>query len=289
MTGNTDGNNEHPKVMKFLVDPMSCKVKKKKLPAGGFTLIELLVVIAIIAILAALLLPALARAKFKTKVINCTSNYKQWAAMANLYATDDPQGCMPSFSCAMAGGNPTDVATNFLIKMVDFGFNVPMFFCPVRQSDEDAANAWFYKNGIPSHHYITTIAQLNQWFTDYQHGGRSVNGGYAKLLHDWWVPRPGSINGIFPVPNVTGQTAPVGTLPWPLKTSDKSASLQPIISDYAEANASSTDPNTVPNNEAHFYGGSLNSINLGFADGHVETHNRISISWQFTAQSSYYY
>jgi prepilin-type N-terminal cleavage/methylation domain-containing protein/prepilin-type processing-associated H-X9-DG protein len=266
---------------------MYFKEKKKNLPAGGFTLIELLVVIAIIAILAALLLPALARAKFKTKVTNCTSNYKQWAAMANLYATDDPHGCMPSFNTSNCGGNPTDVATNFLIKLMDFGFNVPMFFCPVRQTDEDQANAWFYKNGIPSHRYITTVPQLNQWFTSTS--GRSLNGGYAKLLQDWWVPRENPGGPMFPDPNGTGQSAPAGALPWPLKTSDKTVSLQPIITDYAEGPAGSTDLNTIPNNEAHFYDGSLNSINLGFADGHVETHGRAAIGWQFTDQSSYYY
>lgn len=55
----------------------------------NFTLIELLVTIAIIAILAALLLPVLGRARDKARAISCTSNLKQLGTVMNMYFSDN--------------------------------------------------------------------------------------------------------------------------------------------------------------------------------------------------------
>jgi len=116
---------------------------------SAFTLIELLVVIAIIAILAAMLLPALAKAKERAYTIACTSNLRQISLGMIMYA-DESHGLYPESGGTIAWGqtDPHTHVASWMEQITSFTQNTNVYRCPANKLlPDDNQSAFNYFNG----------------------------------------------------------------------------------------------------------------------------------------------
>ena len=232
-----------------------CMPSNIRAPRHCFTLIELLVVIAIIAILAAMLLTALSKAREKARAISCVNNLKTISIATRLYADDNK---------------------DYMVTTTAYNFGMELPEDETFGQDAARKSAWYM--------LLNYSGQLKIW-----NGGTSI-GGDAKALMCPSQPKSNNMAALIKYGNIdyglTNATVYVnpragGTTLWPRYLMVKSPSAKWFICDSIDCNqsgkynlgicnltATANNGVSVPTDR---HGG---SCNMQFVDGHITSLKR---------------
>lgn len=214
----------------------------------GFTLIELLVVIAIIALLLAILLPALSKAKELARRTVCSTNHKQIALSMQIYGNENNS----ELPLNTKGGWLWDVSYSTTDFVIGSGGSKDTFYCPSEKSkNPERAIFWQHSQGgiSPS----TQIGEVAEPTT-----GRE---GYYRVTGYFWLMD--TVNGRTPRP------AGIPEKIWPRKTTERNPSGMELVVDATLSTG--PDPETASFVDVH--GGSWSKWGIPDPSNHL---NRLS-------------